>query len=439
MSGIINYFHGESGTVADRCWSVSGQSLALQIQLIGDPHRQRAWDYGGDIGIDPDIVPGNSVVYLRLEDTTGIWVRSAVQSAAELHEAIDRVLENRRYIAKWQSAKSAEDYGRVAREIYEASGDPLRVISTEAGEASLAVLSAGWAILTLGEGFSERPAAFAGFFLSHAAEDSLLARRVFEDMTSDANAAVWFDLSRPVEEVPKDDATIAAWLRKSIHAVNGFVVLWTEHAADSEWVKRELFWARELRRRRADFHVILLRLRDVDVPKELHTDCLVIDCNDIWWSNGLNEELYAVIFRRPPRREWFAKLPPGAPASKGTTIGYDDFASDSGTAVRFDWGATYEFPSGSLRNDVQWKLEYRRRDGRHVQVAGGGANQTADLGIKPGDRIGFFKVRWRHGSHFLHGPDLWMRSGDFAITSDSVLDEYFGKRAELQRSPREEP
>jgi hypothetical protein len=431
MSGIINYFHGEAATVADRCWSVSGQSLALQIELTGDPHRSWAWDYGGDIGIDPDIVPGDGVVYLRLEDTTGLWIRSGAQSAADLGEAIRRILENRRYIAKWQDAKSAEDYAEVAREVYEASGDPLRVISTAHGDAPLSVLSAGWAILAVVEGLSERPAASASFFLSHAAEDTLLARRVFEDMRSDANASVWFDLARPAEEIPKDDATIAAWLRKSIHAVNGLVVLWTEHAAYSEWVKRELLWASELRRHHADFHVILLKLRDVEIPGDIRTDCLVIDCNDIWWSNGLNEELYAAIFRRQTRREWLAELPPGAPVSKGTTIGYNDFASDSGTAVRFEWKAS--------RRDIQWKLEYRRRDGRHAHAAGRGKSQPVDLEIKPGSRIGFFKVRWRHGSHVLHGPDLWMRSGDLMITSDSVLDDYFRKQAEIQGPSPEKP
>ena len=57
--------------------------------------------------------------------------------------------------------------------------------------------------------------------------------------------------------------------------------------------------------------------------------------------------------------------------------------------------------------------------------AGAGSDRAADLAMKPGDRVGYYKVRWRQGSHFLEGPDLWIRSSDLGLTSDMVLDHYY--------------
>lgn len=423
MGGIINYFHGESGTVSDCWWELADEAPAFAVAIEGDPHRAIARDYGSDIGIDPQIVPGDRVIYLRLEDTTGIWVRSADQSAADLSDAVARVLENRRWIEQWRSADSELTYIDIARAIYRHRGEPLRITSTRAGDAAETVLAAGWAVLVLAseDPRDDRPRAVASFFLSHAAEDTLLARRIFEDLQSDANADIWFDSAQPAQEVPKNDSAIADWLRQSIRATHGFVVLWTEHAAHSAWVRQEFRWAHEMRRRRPAFHLILLNLRDVPIPPQLSNVCTVIDCNRIWWSNGLNEELYAAVFKRQPRRAWHASLSRGAPVSEGTTIGYDDFVSDAGVVVAFDWS----FESGSCRESLRWQIDYRRRDGTLCRDAGGGIGRAADLAMKPGDRVAFYKVRWRHGSHVLEGPDLWMRSSDLGLTSDMVLDQYF--------------
>lgn len=315
-------------------------------------------------------------------------------------------------------------YRHRARDpIYRHRGEPLRITSTRAGDAAETVLAAGWAVLALAseDPRDDRPRAVASFFLSHAAEDTLLARRIFEDLQSDANADIWFDSAQPAQEVPKNDSAIADWLRQSIRATHGFVVLWTEHAAHSAWVRQEFRWAHEMRRRRPAFHLILLKLRDVPIPPQLSNVCTVIDCNRIWWSNGLNEELYAAVFKRQPRRAWLASLSRGAPVSEGTTIGYDDFVSDAGVVVAFDWS----FESGSCRESLRWQIDYRRRDGTLCRDAGGGIGRAADLAMKPGDRVAFYKVRWRHGSHVLEGPDLWMRSSDLGLTSDMVLDQYF--------------
>jgi TIR domain len=423
MSGIINYFHGESGRVADVWWELAGAIPDFALELAGDPHRVIARDYGSDIGIDPQITHGDEVIYLRLEDTTGIWVRSTHQSAADLHDAIARVMENRSRMGRWRSATSPTVHVDIARDIYETFGTPLRVTSTRAGKAAQSVLSEGWAFLALthGDGEPDRPRQAASFFLSHAAEDTLLARRIVEDLKADAGADIWFDLAQPAQDVPKDDAAIADWLRRSILAANGFVMMWTEHAARSAWVRQEFAWAHELGRSRPGFQLILLKLRDVPIPAELTDISTTIDCNDIWWSNGLNEELYAAVFKRQPRRAWLDLLPRGAPVSKGTTIGYDDFVSHAGTVEAFDWSHEDRSRPESLR----WRLTIRHKDGTRHGHEGGGADRAADLAMKPGDRAGFYKVRWRHGSHFREGPELWMRSADLGLTSDTVLDHYY--------------
>ncbi len=84
--------------------------------------------------------------------------------------------------------------------------------------------------------------------------------------------------------------------------------------------------------------------------------------------------------------------------SKGTTIGYDDFVSDAGFVVAFEWS----FENGSRRESLRWRIEYRRRDGTLHSDAGGGNGGAADLAMKPGDGSAY-KVRWRYGSHFSRG------------------------------------
>src|SRR5215472_7974681 len=145
MSGIINYYHGESGTVADCWWGLSGEFLAYHMELVGDPHRSWALDYGGDIGVDPEIREGDEVVYWRLEDIAGIWVSNRSESATKLQEAIDRVLQNRRIVRAWEVAESEEEYAAIGQEIYESTGQPLRVMTAEESPGALAVLAAGWA------------------------------------------------------------------------------------------------------------------------------------------------------------------------------------------------------------------------------------------------------------------------------------------------------
>ena len=61
-----------------------------------------ARDYASDIGVDPDAVPGDKLVYLRLDDTCGIWVRDSTRYGTALKAAINRVLDNRRWMKRGQ-------------------------------------------------------------------------------------------------------------------------------------------------------------------------------------------------------------------------------------------------------------------------------------------------------------------------------------------------
>ena len=104
MSGIVSYYHGEKGDVVDRWWQPFDENrlLAFNIEIAGDPHRVWARDYNADIGIDPILQRGDAAVYLRLDDTSGIWARESDQQGTKLNEAIQRVRQNRNWMERWE-------------------------------------------------------------------------------------------------------------------------------------------------------------------------------------------------------------------------------------------------------------------------------------------------------------------------------------------------
>src|SRR5215210_4870684 len=75
MGGIINYYHGESGLVVDRQFVLNEEQRALILRLQGDPHREFAFAYGGDVYIDPLLRKGDTAVFIRTEQYGGLWVR----------------------------------------------------------------------------------------------------------------------------------------------------------------------------------------------------------------------------------------------------------------------------------------------------------------------------------------------------------------------------
>src|SRR5262245_58254111 len=95
MAGIINYFHGETGTANEIYWRLTPSDIRLVISVDGDPHRVRAFDYGGDVSFDPAILPKDHVTYLRLDQTCGMWVRTLDIERGVLHRSLRRVRKNR--------------------------------------------------------------------------------------------------------------------------------------------------------------------------------------------------------------------------------------------------------------------------------------------------------------------------------------------------------
>src|SRR5207302_375049 len=95
MSGIGNYFHGESGRVTDFCWVADEKLLTYEMKLFGDPHREVALDYGSDISIDPALKPGDQAVYIRMNSRTGVWVKPQDRFSPQLKSALDRAGRNR--------------------------------------------------------------------------------------------------------------------------------------------------------------------------------------------------------------------------------------------------------------------------------------------------------------------------------------------------------
>ena len=94
MGGIRDYFHGEEADVLEVNWIPYGDYLSYTIELANNPHRKRAQAYGADIAIDPLIRPKDHVIYIRLDRTCGIWVKSGMQFSPELDAALARVAVN---------------------------------------------------------------------------------------------------------------------------------------------------------------------------------------------------------------------------------------------------------------------------------------------------------------------------------------------------------
>jgi len=74
MSGISNYFDGETGIVTKVEWQ-RGNPLYFYMHLKNNPNREYAMDYNSDIRIDASVQPGDHVVYKRLDRYCGFWFK----------------------------------------------------------------------------------------------------------------------------------------------------------------------------------------------------------------------------------------------------------------------------------------------------------------------------------------------------------------------------
>lgn len=404
MGGITNYYHGESGLVAD-CQRLSGDDqTAHVIRLLDDPHREYAYDYGGDVHIDPLIQTGDRAIFVRLDTYGGIWVREDSQFFPDLQAGIERTIERR------------------IRE----GLDPSHIVRVH-GVWSDQCVSNPVRQLT-GSRNDDRPATDVSFFLSFSSANVLLARQVYADLKDDVRVEVWFDLNQG-GETPSHKEHTERWLKNAVYSRRGFILMWTNAAASSEWVTKEIAWA--LGRATGDplFRFIVLKLDDTPLPSSLAGPVSIIDCYDLWPVNGINEELFAAVLARTGRIVWRDEhrsrsviLSPDEGSS-----GYEPFRSESGTAA----GLRHWSQDGELH----WELEYTTPSGAKKIAVGSGRAQAVDLDIRPGDYIGSYICHRSALVRFWPGIPLWMRSADLDVRPEDVLPKYLqSSRAAYLRS-----
>jgi hypothetical protein len=314
---------------------------AIQVETLdlarGDGTRfadpdMRPWESGGH-------QPGEQAIFLRLDSYTGIWVRDDLCFYPDLQGAIDRA-------ASQQVRIPAPGQVRIR----------VRGVWTEQAIATTQPNSPGQ--------FSDRPATDVSFFLSFASANVLIARQIFEDLKHDARVEVWFDLDQSGESLAHE-GHIGRWLRTAIYSRRGFLLLWTGQAAQSEWVRKEILWAREKAEKDSDFRFIVLKLDDTPIPESLVDTEDVIDCSGLWPVHGVVEELFAAVTGRHGRRIWVRGHQQRGIAIKPDegSSGYDPLQSDSGAAISLrHWDE-----SGRLC----WELEYEK-NGKSETASGQG-------------------------------------------------------------------
>lgn len=409
VGGLINYYHGESGSVVDRRRVVDGEQRAHVLRLRGNPHREFVFDYeGGDVRIDPILGPGNRATFVRLDWYGGLWVREQDRLYPGLQQAHDRVV---------REVRKTSTPGVIAMRLHGIWAEQFVADDTRRG--------AGIAL-------PNRPATRASFFLSFSSRNVMLARQIFGDLKHDAEVDVWFDLDQ-AGEAPGREGRIETWLREAVYGSLGFVLLWTSAAKRSSWVRKEISWALERASRYPNFHFIVLKLDDEPIPDVMSDTPYLVDCHDLWPVNGINEELFAAVSRRQGRTAWVQELRRrGAELLKeeGEGSGYEPFRSDSGIALSL---RTWE------EGDVFcWRLDYEK-DGRQHKVFGRGRDEAVDLGIRPLDEVGFFVLHRAPLVRFWPGKPVWMRSGDLSIRPEDVWAEYAQRSRTVGGEPDTQP
>jgi hypothetical protein len=364
------------------------------MSLRGDPHRRVAYDYGSDIGIDPQIRSGQRAVYLRINAYAGIWVRPSHQFHPELEKAEKRVMEGREYMEAYQNLK-ANRRRKWIEALENRTEIPVRIEKS-------------------GLNLTEEPVTPLSLFLSYSRRNVLMARNLFEKLGSEARANAWFDLAQP-EEVQHDEAWITKWLESAIDQSRVFVVLSTRQSAASEWVCREIEWALK-KADRGELHFVVLKLDETEVPEAVKDTKYTIDCDGL--SEGeIFEELYSAVYARPGRRQWLAQQKQrGWPNWEPPSRGYDHLRTEAGNAISLSWTET--------GGKTIWSLEYEVEGEKRI-VSGSGEKEVVDPNIQPGDKVAFFM--------FASKTPIWMRSEDLIHSPNEVFGAYLKK---LRYPPR---
>jgi hypothetical protein len=392
MGGIADYFHGEQGQVSTVNWLASDEYLAYTISLRGDPHRIMAQDYSSDIGIDPIIKPGDDVIYVRPSSTSGMWVKKGQQYTPELQAALSRVQVNRRRCLTYLDLLS---WNRRLAQFW------ARAIAYRTGV--VLKISRG------DENLFDRgslPRTDASIFLSHSGRNSLAARLLYEKLRGDGKAEVWCDLAQTGESQTHEQR-ISDWLRTALYDCQIFVVLLTRASIESEWVRKEIAWAIEKSSVDESFHLVLLNLEGVTVPRLASKMLSVIDCEGLQFGE-IEEELYAAVYQRMGRRAWVEEQHRrGWHEREPRMRGYEHLMSDGGTATALHW-----IEEG---DSFRWVLEFEV-DGIEKRVAGRGPWQVVDVDICPGESVGCIALG-------LWNP-LCMRSRNLNLSYGDVIAKY---------------
>jgi hypothetical protein len=404
MSGIADYFHGEVGEATRLFWFADETRLFFDMDLRGDPHRLRTTDYGSDIGIDPQIMPGAEVVYARLDQTCGLWVERGNEFTPRLEQALARCKQHRtRFIHAYRSLPKS---GNTL---------PSSWLDQLARDTNLEVFTRG----TFANGSfptSERPATPVSVFLSYKHQDVLLAREFYDCLKDDAKADVWFDLAQQ-GKAPTPGDEVETWLKQAVYSSQLFLILLTRAALQSDWVMKEFMWAAERASTEKDFHPILLNLENLTPPAAASMS--VLDCAYLSLGEIL-EEAYALMYQRKGRREWLAdQLSRGWDEPLRKPYDFEYGRTAAGEAVALNW-----FWQGK---ELHWILTYVT-DGREQRVEGHGGDQIVDLGIKSGERIAFYV--------FNELFPVWMRSDDLSVTPRDVIRNYSNAASSPPSDPR---
>jgi len=418
LAGIGSYYHGESGRVVAKRWIIDDAGVRLGLQLANDPHTEWTSAPGTDLVIDPSIGVDDEVIYVRLSQATGVWVRNGEHLCPELDAAWERVLATESRDRRRASLHATLE--TLLRVFPQALSCRIRNLFFR-----LLLMPSGTPVYGAGPGqriSHHRPAAAEAptFFLSYSSTDVLMAYLLYQNLKEEAGVRVWFDISKGAE-VPAHQAEIERWLEQSVGGSQGFVVVLTQASIDSEWVPREITWARHRAITDPNFNLIIFKLEDVELPKALEGAANVLDCRGMTWHSAVHEELFALMYRRPGRKQWIEHH-----RQRGCKLPREDGLTrpDAGIRLSGELGIARRFEHTFEPQRIQWTLDYERNDGTAGSLNDETGIGIVDLGIRPGDRIAHYLIYgWRR--YLLPLPvGLWMRHGFQGLTPQSVLEEY---------------
>lgn len=390
MVTVFDYYHGEEGEVVHRHWMIGKRRLIYSMQLRGNPHRAFVLEHtSSDIAIDPLLKPGDKTVFVRLGRYSAIWVKKGDEFHPEVEQAIERAREKHRRFFRYENIVSFSRFLATLYVLVIAARKRIPVRLREPVEKPPAL-----------------PTTPVKVFLSYRRSNVLLAHEFYNKLKREAKVDVWIDQERQRTVLPEHELAIASWLQQAIDSCQVFMVLLTEESVTSSWVKNEIVWATEKAKRENGFHLIVLKLGQVEIPDFARKAQYVLDSKSLSYHE-IVEELYAAVYQRRGRREWLehqrARGWPGFQREERRF--FNPPLTGCGKAISLDWTRT--------EDTINWTLEYEK-DGRKERVTGSGQTQVVDLGIRPGDLIGFL-----HSHRRTH-----MRSGDPGLTADDVFQNY---------------